>query len=645
MAISPENYSEDETRRIVCVYLCVLWFVLAGCVLSVRLARLMKQRSLDQFMVSCIDHCCKSCARHASLLLSMGDTQVAKHVNNEMQQKRLACAQNCIPYGNMAAWIVVGTVFMRTVRADQRANSVVQDACLLVLSFTVLLIYAFPRFVTLRTLDVWSSILAACTALWVSPLAMEGTHAAALVPRAYGVIMVLSVFNLNTGLNLAWLCIVSILTCLAILVGSEGHGDDCGASRIHDVQAVFMTGALNAVILYCFHWAMFLAARWETEADIFRTELVAARSVLSCVCDVVVELDGDFLLQDDSPQLKDMLILNPQRSLMGTDLRSFLASQEDYHKFTSQLRRSLSGDLINREARLSSTFHVHMKDSSNAPIIVETYSVLLHIRDGQVRYLVGIREFTDTNPMSLMTESPSAARRSDLRGREGPRDADPAVVSRETSTSSAWSSASSSLDDTDGTSAVGAPPSKEPEFSVWIDVLSPGYDIKHASPAFAQHVKASGEFLVTVRPSWRPEFIAWVQESCASLLQDGSAFPVAEFSERLYLRPERSSSARRTRVLVSARLGLDLAPHAGAEPGSRGVVRLVLLDTKMIRGRRGDRDGDAGANQPPRSGTPSATSAGAQGRLSGEETLVLGEAAGPHGGLGPAVLGRPNGSS
>ncbi|CAK0796639.1 unnamed protein product [Prorocentrum cordatum] len=62
-------------------------------------------------------------------------------------------------------------------------------------------------------------------------------------------------------------------------------------------------------------------------------------------------------------------------------------------------------------------------------------------------------------------------------------------------------------------------------------------------------------------------------------------------------------------------------------------------------GGTGDRDRDAGANQPPRSGTPSATSAGAQGRLSGEETLVLGEAAGPHGGLGPAVLGRPNGSS
>ncbi|CAK0796638.1 unnamed protein product [Prorocentrum cordatum] len=248
--------------------------------------------------------------------------------------------------------------------------------------------------------------------------------------------------------------VVGITTCHG--------GNSCSSSRSAGLWGNYGTERyLGGTMADCFHWAMFLAARWETEADIFRTELVAARSVLSCVCDVVVELDGDFLLQDDSPQLKDMLILNPQRSLMGTDLRSFLASQEDYHKFTSQLRRSLSGDLINREARLSSTFHVHMKDSSNAPIIVETYSVLLHIRDGQVRYLVGIREFTDTNPMSLMTESPSAARRSDLRGREGPRDADPAVVSRETSTSSAWSSASSSLDDTDGTSAVGAPPSKE----------------------------------------------------------------------------------------------------------------------------------------------------------------------------------------
>lgn len=694
MVIAPENYSEGGTRRTVCASLCVLWFVLGGCVLLVRVSRLMKQRSPYQLVASYFGQLLRSCARSVSLLSSIDGSHVAKQVNKELQKRRLAFAQNCIPYGNMTAWIVVGTVFYRTMGSEERQNSLLQDACLLVMSFTVLTLQAFPCAVTLRTLDIWSSILAACLALWVSPVAMQGDYAAASALLPFGAMMVLSVFNLNVRLSLTWLCVLSMSICSTILFGSECHGSDCGQSRTKDVQHVIVSACMFGALVVCFNRSMILIAQWETEADMSRTELVAARSVLSCVCDVVVELDGDFQLQDDSPQLKDMLMLNQHRSLLGADLRSFLASQEDYHKFTGQMRRSLSGDQINDEARLSSTFHIQMKDSSNAPIVVEAYSVLLGIRGDQAKYLVGIREFTDTNPMSLMqTDSPSVARQS-RRSREGRLDGgggalaagllgSPAaplgglsgeLVGRGSrGTSSAWSSETSSREEPEVASPFGVQ-LKGHELMVWIDILSPGYTIKHANSAFAQQVKASGDFLVAVRPSRRSDFIAWAQEAYFSLLEGGFGsagmeysdrlLPRMEYSERLHLKPkspERASRSKRTRHVISATLCLDLTPFPGADPGG-GVARIVLQDPQLIKGSHRDRDVDTGARRHSRSGTPSAIATGAKGQLcdegeSEDQSPELGAAvvysrqdslAGlgapgeeiPGGGLGPAILGR-----
>merc|ERR1740121_584478 len=50
-------------------------------------------------------------------------------------------------------------------------------------------------------------------------------------------------------------------------------------------------------------------------------------------------------------------------------------------------------------AGLSAAFHVSMKDSSSVPLVVEVFSVRFVNREGHAAYFVGIREFTDTNPM------------------------------------------------------------------------------------------------------------------------------------------------------------------------------------------------------------------------------------------------------
>ncbi|CAK0811394.1 unnamed protein product [Prorocentrum cordatum] len=104
-----------------------------------------------------------------------------------------------------------------------------------------------------------------------------------------------------------------------------------------------------------------------------------------------------------------MLLLNPQRSLQGEDLRSFLASKQDREKFAEQMGWAwLSGkDIVG----LSAAFHVSMKDGSSIPLDVEVFCVSFVNQDGHAVYFAGIREFTDSSP--ILQTWPTSDRRRD----------------------------------------------------------------------------------------------------------------------------------------------------------------------------------------------------------------------------------------
>ncbi|CAK0839066.1 unnamed protein product [Prorocentrum cordatum] len=571
MDTASQNFLEDSSRRTAVALSCAVWYVLGVSLLVVRVAGLAR-RSLAPFSLGCrLGHFARVCRR--SLIDS---ASVAK----ELQKRRLTHAHGWIQYGVFAAFVVVGVTSIRIMQPSLRFHSCVQDVSVLVACFILLFLAAFPTVVTLTTLDVWSSMLAACIVMWASPLALERQHAAPSALLPFAAAMLLSMFNLNLRLNLLWVCALTASSCSSILFGYDRplrgrEGCAGGLSPFQNGTHVAMSGMIIAGCVTCIHRFIRLAAQYEMEACISRNELQAAHSVLRTVCDVVVELDSDFCLQVESPRLVDMLLLNSQRSLLGEDVRSFLASPQDRQKFTEQLSQACLDS-----AEQCAAFHVSMKDSSSIALVVEVYSMRFVTRGAQAAYFVGIREFTDSAPMFTKGSAAEA-----ING-DGQHGYAPVVGFPPPARLADGSSEDSSDVNPDA-------PAGDVEFLIkaeavgWIDVLTPDYTVRHTTPAFAQHLQADSEFLAALKPVQRLDFIEWAQLAYLDLLQEGSGSVHRRYGKRLHIRCSAPAAARGLRPQrtppISALPRLDLTPPPGEQPHSQGVVRLVLQD---IRARR-----------------------------------------------------------
>ncbi|CAK0867174.1 unnamed protein product [Prorocentrum cordatum] len=566
MEPTSENFLHEGSRRTTVAFACAVWFVLGGIVLVVRVVSLVRHKSASCSVGRCLVHVVRFCRRSVSLIFSTDSGSVAE----ELQKMRLVRAHSWLMYGVLVASLVVLTASARAISPAPRFNSSVQDVSMMVGCFVVLFLVACPRVVTLSTLNVWSSTVAVCITMYGSPFAIEASYAASSAPICFTSMMVLCLFNLNVRLNAFWLLVLTATLCSSILCGTVEPLTACDfeARRVHYSVQICMAGLMLTACVICVHKYICLAAQHEMEARISRNGLQAARSVLRGVCDAVVELNSEFCLQDESPQLVDMLLLNSQRSLLGKDVRSFLASEQDRQKFTEQMGRSW--DQSDDEVGLSAAFHVSMKDSSSVPLVVEVFSVLFVNRDAQAAYFVGIREFTDISP--ILTLGSAAQVRSCVRHRA----AAPEAVS--------WAPAAPALDSTQDSSDGSSEFLIECEAIGWIDILTADYTVRHASPAFAKHLEANSEFLPALKPRARAGFTRWIQQAWFDLLEEAPDSGGKLYSERLHIRCSAraaTSGTRRTRRLLSAYVRIDLTPPPGGQPHGKGVVRIVLQDLQI----------------------------------------------------------------
>ncbi|CAK0805329.1 unnamed protein product [Prorocentrum cordatum] len=624
MEAATQNYSDEGAQRKVFASVCAIWFVLGGCVLLVRKARQEEHTSQRLSVSSYLGRLFGSCVSLVLFLAGTVEGPSAKQVAQELQHKRLLRGQASIPYGCAAVAVFLGVGMFRAVMGMSRLNSVVQDICMLVGCFAVLFLWAYPRSLTLRTLDMWSSFLILVVVIIVSPFASEGVFANSHSLLPFGATMVVCLFNMNVRFNFIWLLMVSLSICSSIYVDTQSTLGGRLPGRAQRISTVLMATFVFAIVVAFFHKSVYLVVQYDMEANTSRNELKAARSVLRSVCDAVVELDGDFRLQDGSSELVDMLLLNPLRPLLGEDLRQFLASQQDREKFSEQLGRAWpsSEDTVG----LSAAFHVSMKDSSSIALDVEVFGVRFVNREGQAAYFVGIREFTDTAPM-LRDSGPERTRHGG--GRSGPRRACTACFRQPAapadSTAAASSQASSdvssepcSLDES------WEDPGAEEEPVAWVDVLTPNYSVRLASPAFAKYVEARGELLTAMRQSQHDQFIDWAQEAYFACLEEGPGSAGRTYHRRLHFRSpaqqKGAHSSMGSRPMLSALLQLDLTRPPDGQDRGRGVVRIVLQD--ILLGRRVP----PGPRRPSRCGTPAAIAQAASGRLAREAALAGGPA-------------------
>ncbi|CAK0818140.1 unnamed protein product, partial [Prorocentrum cordatum] len=627
MEAASQNDAETGVQRRVFVAVCVTWFVSGGCVLLARTARQVRHGSHRSSFASCFGQLFGLRRRLEQFLAGTVDHTSARQVAQELQTKRLVHARASVAYGCVAVAGALGLGLYRTAIGVSRPNSCVQDMCQSVGFCIVLFLWAFPQSLTLRTLDLWSSLLMALVVLWVSPLASADVVVASSSLLPFGATLVLCLFSMNFRLNITCLWSVSLSICSTIYLGTENPVEEFLPDRTQRVTQVLVATCIFAVLVTIFHQSVYLVVQYDMEANISRNELKAARSVLRGVCDAVVELDSDFRLQDGSSELVSMLLLNPLRPVLGEDFRQFLASQHDREKFSEQIGRALppSEDSVGPSAEdsvgLSAAFHVSMRDSSSIALEVEMFCVRFVKREGQTAHFIGIREFTDIAPMLRGSVSERTRRGGSVSGPQSSctalvrLPAAPADSTAEASgqASSDVSSEASSLDEK--WEGLGA----EAEPVAWVDLLTPTYEVRLETFAFTKYVDARGGLLSAVRQSQWEEFIVWAQLSYCSLLQEGSDSAYLQYPKRLRFRsPAQQRSAHSSRSsgqMLSARLRLDLERPPDGQDRGRGVVRVVLQDL-LLRRRA-----PPGPRRLSRYGTPTAIAQAASGQLLAQEQI------------------------
>jgi len=489
----------------------------------------------------------------------------------ELEKKKLKLAKQILGHANFGGMVCIAAHW------SGLPTSFLQRGCSLANSALLLVLWVAPSVVTQKSIDwIYSAMMASLT-FAVSPLAVYADTVLIYSNATWIAAVGFSLMNLKPWLNACWIFAMSAMACFSLAVG-ELHSDECGSTNHFRLALQLLTMSVVTVLcLVVVDTLLHQLTQLELDAASSRNELAAAQSVLRSVCDVVVEVDDMLRLRMDSPELRNMLFLNQNRSLQHEDVRNFLASAEDGAKFHEHT--TSTGQPGGEQPRLSVAFHVSMRDSAWITLEVEVFVVRFSNREGQDSYLVGIREQSDSELRggSCQREprrglGPAALAPTITRGvpkREAAEQGAEARLARSVSSSSVGSSSYEVLQ--------GA------ELSAWVDLMSPEWQIVGVTDALKQCIGLAEEevdFLPLVSGGQREKLISFVQD--LHFHNPGGDAPTT-FEEPLHFR---TLHMHRLNLRMRASLGLDWLPAPSQTPEASHVIRMSLGEVSWLSGGR-----------------------------------------------------------
>ncbi|CAK0819257.1 unnamed protein product [Prorocentrum cordatum] len=404
-------------------------------------------------------------------------------LREELGRRRLARARRIVPWAQV---LVVSMACTFTANSGliggsgKRFGSTVQDIAIGITAVIVIIMWISQwmgvSVVTLRSLDYWYSAFMACLVAYMSPFAIRADLVAYRMNVSIWFVF-LCLFNLKPWFNFIWLLMISSTFCCTLLFGDRAESMKVADYNSQSALADWLQNFCAVVLVLLFlNQLLTYIARLELDTKFSRNELAAATSVLTSVCEVVVDLDDKFRLQRHSRELTDMLFLNPQRRLCQEDIRSFLASESDRRKFSRQMGQMVLPDSPEDGPHPSNTFQVSMKDSTGNSVNVNVIAVCYTGRDGVHAFMVGIVEVCDSMPLPSLGSTLETRRQRQRRPRQdsaGPQAAPPAApLGPPEEAEEAESSGSGSGSDP---SALGLEQAEGEHLAVWINMASAGY--------------------------------------------------------------------------------------------------------------------------------------------------------------------------
>eukprot|EP00928_Gymnodinium_smaydae_P051009 TRINITY_DN3454_c0_g1_i2.p1 TRINITY_DN3454_c0_g1~~TRINITY_DN3454_c0_g1_i2.p1 ORF type:complete len:556 (+),score=60.05 TRINITY_DN3454_c0_g1_i2:72-1670(+) len=141
----------------------------------------------------------------------------------------------------------------------------------------------------------------------------------------------------------------------------------------------------------------------QARATNLQSENSATTQLLEVMCDVVVELDGEKRIAENSESLAAMFAFNHTRGVKGTQLQDLMPFAEDRTK-VDELLLTMSRSTGRLDPRLA---HVTLRDSYGTDFRAELFFVHCSGLDRSSRYLAGIQENRDAPIAELRRNSSS----------------------------------------------------------------------------------------------------------------------------------------------------------------------------------------------------------------------------------------------
>lgn len=172
----------------------------------------------------------------------------------------------------------------------------------------------------------------------------------------------------------------------------------------HPVQGP-LDAVYTAVTIAAFWWlrrATEAEATLQMEMADLRSMRSAFHTVLSSVCDAVVELDESMNILEDVHRLGAWLVHGRLDQLRGQEIQQFLHSAIDRDTFVTEVSRE-------NHASIAAAFHVKMRDGSGTAIPAECFHAKFEW-GSEEKHLIAFREFSDSHapaaPSPLKAEQP-----------------------------------------------------------------------------------------------------------------------------------------------------------------------------------------------------------------------------------------------
>eukprot|EP00930_Biecheleria_cincta_P088189 TRINITY_DN7741_c0_g1_i6.p1 TRINITY_DN7741_c0_g1~~TRINITY_DN7741_c0_g1_i6.p1 ORF type:complete len:555 (+),score=72.40 TRINITY_DN7741_c0_g1_i6:44-1666(+) len=245
---------------------------------------------------------------------------------------------------------------------------------------------------------------------------------------AFLIRIILSFSHMKVGSAVIWNMVIVVANCV---LESQNPLSNIPPGMLY-IWEVLCTAILLFTVAEVRRWTL-TAIRQDIDVSNLKMENKGCVSLLDMVCDVNVELSNNLSIMHDSRAFAALLMMSSCNSLTNVSFCNFICGDHEKDNFKNKLLAADAGI----DAPVG-TCRVSLSDSMRNPVKVEIFFVKVSTQDSDCRFLLGIREFTDSIPEIRSFQSQGTKRPRALANKGTPSDAE--HVSFETSELSGSSS-------------------------------------------------------------------------------------------------------------------------------------------------------------------------------------------------------------